>query len=43
MVMVKPEVVKNQFNIKDKVAINTGATGNLGEAVSGVMVMLEQR
>lgn len=49
MVMVKKEMVDNLFNIKDKVAIITGATGNLGQAVawgygySGAKVMLTAR
>ncbi|MBF7095595.1 SDR family oxidoreductase [Alkalibacter sp. M17DMB] len=47
--MVKPEMVNNQFDIKGKVAIVTGATGNLGKAVSwgygyaGAKVMLTGR
>lgn len=49
MAMVKPEFVGKLFDIKDKVAIVTGATGNLGKAASwgygyaGAKVMLTGR
>ncbi|WP_404900542.1 SDR family oxidoreductase [Priestia filamentosa] len=47
--MIDQEVVKKQFDIKGKVAIVTGATGNLGESVSwgfayaGAKIMLTGR
>jgi NAD(P)-dependent dehydrogenase (short-subunit alcohol dehydrogenase family) len=47
--MVVQEVVKNQFDIKGKVALVTGATGNLGKSASwgygyaGAKVMLTGR